>query len=151
MARKRINKAEKSGAANKQVSLTVSPQDPGSHEIHVEIKQGLSAKKRRGHKRFAAFLFSVMFLMMFPMARDLISYFQMKQDYQEMQVYNEELKAIKLQLEEERESLHTPEMIERMAREELDMVLPGESKVYQAIPTENIPKHENLRSGEALH
>jgi hypothetical protein len=42
-------------------------------------------------------------------------------------------------------------MIERLAREELDMVMPGESKVYQAIPTENLPKRENLRSGEALH
>ena len=151
MAKTLFTKAVKRRAADKQVSITVIPEGQGSKDIRVEVRRNISGKKRKGQKRVAAFLFAVMFLLMLPMARDLFSYFQMKQDFLELQQYNQELKALTQTLEEERESLHTPEMIERLAREELDMVLPGESKVYQAIPTENMPKRENYRSGEVLH
>ena len=97
------------------------------------------------------FIFLVLFLLLFPMAKDLIAYYKMNNDYQELMQYNSELKALRQQLEDEKASLDSPEMIERLAREELDMVLPGESKVYQAIPTDDLPRRENYRTGEALH
>jgi len=151
MAKGLINKYNARENADKHVSLTVVPQGPGSQDIHVEIKRNLTRKKRRSQRRFAAFLFIVMFLLLFPMGRDLIVYLRMNEEYSQLVQQNQKLVTQKQQLEEERDSLHSREMIERLAREELDMVLPGESKVYQAIPTNDIPKRENLRTGETLH
>jgi cell division protein FtsL len=151
MAGKLVRKADKKQAIEKNVSITVTPQGSGSQDIHVEVKRNLSGKRRRSQKRFAAFLFAVMFLMLFPMARDLAAYYRMNRDYEELQTSNQELITIRRQLIDERESLDTPEMVERLAREELDMVMPGESKVYQAIPTEDLPRREKLKTNEVLH
>ena len=151
MGKSLFTKADEGRAADKQVSLTVFPEGSGSQDIRVEIKRKLSGKKRRSQKRIAAFLFTVMFLLMLPMGRDLLSYFQMKEEYQDLQKHNQDLMAVQQQLIEEKESLYSPEIIERLAREELDMVMPGESKVYQAIPTTGIPKREGVRSGEVFH
>lgn len=151
MAKTLTDQLAKRETVEKKVSLTVAPQEPGSQDIHVEITRNLTAKKRRGQRRFAAFLFTVMFLMLVPIARDILIYFQMNEEYSQLVKYNQELLHVRQQLEEERDLLHTDEMIERLAREELDMVLPGESKVYQAIPTDDIPKRENLKNGEILH
>jgi len=151
MVKTPAKKADKAAAVEKQVSLTVTPQGPGSQDIRVEVTRNLTAKKRRSQRRFAAFLFAAMFLMLFPMARDLIVYVRMQEEYRQLQQDNLALKAMMLQLEEERDYLGSDEMVERLAREELDMVMPGESKVYQAIPTEDMPKRETYRAGEALH
>jgi cell division protein FtsB len=97
------------------------------------------------------FLIMVMALMIFPMARDIISYIRMAEEYDELQIEHQELITLQQQLEEEREALYTKDMVERLAREELDLVLPGESKVYQAIPINDIPERQTLRAGEALH
>ena len=144
-------KRESRATIEKQVSLTVLPQEPGSQDIHVEIKHKLTAKKRKSQRRFAAFLLIMSFLMLFPMARNLLLYLKMNEDYAQLLDSHQELVLTKETLEEERDMLHSREMIERLAREELDMVMPGESKVYQAIPTGDMPQREGLRSGEALH
>ena len=140
MAKARDDKPDKKETVEKQISLNVLPQDPESRDIYVEVTRGLSGKKRRSQRRLAVFLFAVMILNMYPMVRNIFAYHKMKQDYQELQQYHEELLSVQRGLEEERESLFTPDMIERLAREELDMVLPGESKVYQAIPSPDIPR-----------
>ena len=151
MVKSPVKKADKTDAVEKQVSITVTPQGPGSQDIHVEVTRNLSAKNRRGQRRFAAFLFAAMFIMLFPMARDLIVFVRMHEEYRQLQQDNTELKAVMQQLEDERDSLDTDAMVERLAREELDMVMPGESKVYQAIPTDDMPQRENYRAGEVLH
>jgi cell division protein FtsB len=151
MARAKTNRAANGDDAEKRISLTVAPQGPDGADIHVEVKEYLSAKKRRSQRRFATFFFAVMTLAMFPMARDFLSYLQMKHDYEELQKHNQELRALQQQLEDEREALYSPAMIEKLAREELDMVFPGESKVYNAIPTNDIPRREGLKAGEKLH
>ena len=138
-------------AAEKQVSLTILPQEQGSQDIHVEIKRKLTAKKRKSQRRFATFLLAVTCLMLFPMVRNLVMYLDMSKEHEQLIIYQQELLLLKEQLEEEKATLHSREIIERLAREELDLVMPGESKVYQAIPTEDMPQRENLRSGEALH
>jgi cell division protein FtsB len=137
--------------AEKRISLTVDPQGADSNDIRVEVKEHLSAKKKRGYKFVVAFVFFVMFVRLIPMTSDVISYYRMKRHYEELKLYNQELKAIQQQLEAERESLYAPAMIERLAREELDLVFPGESKVYNAIPTEDMPRREGLKDGEKLH
>ncbi len=142
---------EKNDPVPKQVTLTVAPQSPEDTDIRVEVKRSISIKKRRSQRRFTVFLFIVMALMVFPIARDIQSYIKMKEEYQRLLKYNEELLAISQSLDEEARLYSSPEMIERLAREELDMVFPGESKVYQAIPTDDIPKRENLKANEVLH
>ena len=151
MAKGSLTKLNKRGASPKPVTLSVTPQGGGSQDIHVEMTRNLTVKKRRSQRRFAAFLFVVMFLLLYPMARDLLVYIRMNDDYRQLLQDNQALVDYQQQLEEERDALYSLEMVERMAREELDMVLPGESKVYQAIPTTDIPKRETVRSGEAFH
>ena len=151
MARTALKKKAKREVLDKHVSLKVLPQDPGSTDIHVEITRDLSLKKRGNQRKTTIAIITIMLLFILPMVRDLAIYFQMKEEYRELTQTNQELLAIKQQLEEEREALHSEEIIERLAREELDMVMPGESKVFQAIPTEDMPEREIYRSGEALH
>ena len=129
-------------AGKKQVSLTVAPQDPGGRDIVVEVKRTISAKKRRTHRLITYLLFAVMLLRVVPMVRDFAAYHRMNEEYKALQQYNQELITLQQQLEEERESLYSLETVEKLAREELDMVKPGESKVYQAIPTHDMPGQE---------
>ena len=142
---------DKYDAAEERVALSVTPQSPGDQDIRVEVKRSISQKKRRNQRRFTVFLFAVMVLMLFPIARDILSHIRMRDEYRQLLEYNQELRAINQQLEEDIETYDSPEMIERLAREELDMVMPGESKVHQAIPTDDIPKRETLRKDEVLH
>jgi cell division protein DivIC len=142
------NKTEKRETAEKRVSLTIVPPPPGSQDIRVEVKRNLSAAKRKRQKRFAAFFFAVMLLMLFPIIKDVAAYVKMSQELQSVQQRNQELTGLKQQLQEEMDLLNTPEMVEKLAREDLNMVKPGESKVYQAIPTDDIPQREELKQGE---
>ena len=138
-------------ADRERISLTVLPQDSDSDEIRVEVKRHLTDKKRRNQRWFVAFFFMVCFLMLFPIARDAYAYVRMRDEYRQLLQHNQELIDTKKALEEEVELYGSLEMVERMAREELDMVLPGETKVYPAIPTDDIPKREVLRATEVLH
>jgi cell division protein FtsB len=51
-------------------------------------------------------------------------------------------------LEKELKSLQDPEMIEKLARESLGMVKPGETLVVPALPGKNIPKPKNVKVEE---
>ena len=151
MARRSVSQSKKRNTQEKQISLTVVAQEPGSQDIHIEVKRNLTAKKRRSERRFTAFILTVMLVMLFPIARSYYSYIRMNREYEQLMQRNDELSDIQKRLEEEKASLYTDEMIERLAREELDMVMPGESKVYRTIPTNDIPQREKLGSGEILH
>ena len=140
-----------SSAQPERISLTVLPQDSESDDIRVEVKRHLTDKKRRNQRWFSAFFFMVSLLMLFPIARDTYAYIRMRDDYRKLVQYNLELVGVKESLEEELELYGSLEMVERVAREELDMVMPGESKVYPAIPTEDIPRREALKASEILH
>ena len=137
--------------SEEKVTLTVSPQSPEDQDIRVEVKRSISLKKRRNQRRFTVFLFIVMVLMVFPIARDILAHINMREEYRQLLDYNQELRDISQKLEKDAELYSSPEMIERLAREELDMVMPGESKVYKAIPTDDIPRRETLKKGEVLH
>lgn len=137
----------------KPVTLTVMPPDSNSDPdlIRVEFRKRLSEKKRKSQRRFTFIVISVLALMVMPIIRDLYTYYKLSQEYEVLQQQNKELLEIKAQLEEELESLDDPKLIEKLARENLGLVMPGESKIYQAIPVEGIPKHEEVKKGEALH
>ena len=151
MAEASTNREGREDAVMEKVSLTVVAPEPGGQDIQVEIKRQMSSGKRRSQRRMVGFLLTVMFLMLFPMARDGLTYFQMSRRLEVLQLQNQELVSIQEELDKEMKGLHSLDVIEQVAREELNMVRPGESKVFSAIPTLDIPQRENLRSGEALH
>ena len=130
-----------------QISIKVTPPGPDNQDIQVEIKRKESARVRAGQRKLAALFLAGMFLMLFPMIRDGLALYRMSRELQVLQERNEELNGAKNLLEVERESLYSLETIERLAREDLGMVLPGESKGYQAIPTVDIPQQQTARPG----
>lgn len=54
-------------------------------------------------------------------------------------------------LKQEIESLNDPEVIEKLARENLGMVQQGETIIVPAIPGYNIPKPQAIKPGEITH
>jgi cell division protein FtsB len=73
---------------------------------------------------------------------------QIKKDIAQHNMQKEILLKQQKDLETELASLKEPEMIEKLARESLGMVKPGEILVVPAIPGENIPKPKNIRVEE---
>lgn len=148
-----LDRKQKRTSQEKLVSLkVVAPSfQSGSDVIQVEFKQQLNAKKRQRQRRFGVVLISIMMLMILPMVRDGIAYYRYQQQYELLEKENAELLAIQAELQKDLTSLDDPAVIEKLARENLGMVLPGESKIYQAIPTADIPKPEKLQAGEMIH
>lgn len=141
-------------SSEKQVSLTVLPPNPAAAKddlIQVEVRRQPSMGKRRSQRRFALCLAAVMMLMVLPMIRDGLAYYHLHQQYQALQAEQGRLLSIQEGLRQELVSLDDPVIIEKMARENLGLVKPGESKVVQSIPTENIPQKETIKAGEAVH
>lgn len=141
-------------ASQKRVSLTVLPPKPDAGKddlIQVEVRRQPSPGKRRSQRRFAVCLAAVMMLMVLPMIRDGIAYYHLNQQYQVLQNERTSLMATQETLKLELESLEDPVTIERLARENLGLVMPGESKVFQAIPDENIPQKVTVKAGEVIH
>ena len=123
----------------------------GQDLIKVEFRKHASAQKRKSQRRFTLIVMSVLALMVMPIIRDLYTHYQLTQEYNLLKEENKALLEVQAQLEEELVSLDNPNVIEKLARENLGLVMPGESKIYQAIPTTDIPKQEKIQKGEVLH
>ena len=79
----------------------------------------------------------------------LVGGYQIWQIKGEITQYNqqkEELSVIQQGLKNELAALQEPEVIEKLARESLGMVKPGEILIIPAIPGENIPKPKDVRN-----
>ncbi|MDR1192633.1 MAG: septum formation initiator family protein [Peptococcaceae bacterium] len=131
--------------------MTVTPPAPGERDIRVDVRRQVSGGRKKSQKLYVAFLALVVFLLLSPLFKDGWSYFRMSREHQGLRERNEELLTVKETLLRELADLDSPEVIEKLAREELGMVRPGESKVYRTIPTDDIPARERLATGEALH
>lgn len=142
---------EKQKTIEKRVSLTVTAPEEGSQDIQVEVKRQSSPGKKRSQRRFAAFMAAVLLLLTMPMIRTGISYFQLRHRLDEAQRTNQELMAVQEDLQKQIEDLEDPSVIERLAREELGLVKPGESVVIPSIPNDEVPESEGVRPGEQLH
>jgi cell division protein DivIC len=137
----------------KSVSLKVVPPNSkaGQDVIQVEFRRNASVQKRKSQRRFTLIVMSVLALMVMPIIRDLYTYYQLTQDYEQVQQERDALLEVQAQLQEELAELDRPEVIEKLARENLGLVMPGESKIFQAIPTEDIPKQVKVQAGEIIH
>ncbi|MEA4892061.1 MAG: septum formation initiator family protein [Peptococcaceae bacterium] len=142
---------EKKKTVEKRVSLTVTAPVDGSQDIQVEVKRESSPGKKRSQRRFAAFMAAVLLLLAMPMIRTGISYFQLRHRLEEVRQTNQELLAVQGELQKQIENLENPAVIERLAREELGLVRPGESVVIPSIPNAEVPENEEVKPGEQLH
>ena len=93
----------------------------------------------------------IVYLLTMPMIRTGISYFQLRHRLDEARRTNQELMAVQEDLQKQIEDLEDPSVIERLAREELGLVKPGESVVIPSIPNDEVPESEGVRPGEQLH
>lgn len=151
MANQAAVKEERQKTVPKRVSLTVTAPADGSQDIRVEVKREASPGKKRSQRRFAAFMAVVLLLLALPMVRTGISYFQLRHRLDEVRQTNQELLSTQAELQKQIEDLENPAVIERLAREELGLVKPGESVVIPSIPNEEVPESEGVRPGEQLH
>lgn len=101
-------------------------------------------RKKRKVPRYLKFILA--FLGVYLLFSFLIGGYQIWQLKKEIAQYNtqkEELLAKQRELENELTALQEPEMIEKLARENLGMVKEGEILVVPAVPGENIPAPKN--------
>lgn len=121
-----------------------------SSNLYVLEKPGTKQIVRRRRRRklpayIKLFLMSLGIYLVFSFLLGGYQIWQLKTQYnalkERQQILLEEQEILKKELE----SLNDPEIIERIARESLGMVRPGESIVLPAIPEENIPKPKDVK------
>lgn len=83
-------------------------------------------KRRRQPKIVRLFLFFIIFLSFLFLCQKLYSFYELQQQIHEAEVIREQLLQDKQDLEERKQELNDPAVLERKARDDLGMVKPGE-------------------------
>jgi cell division protein FtsB len=96
--------------------------------------------KKRGNRLAMLILLSLALIVFGPLVMNVNQYFMLKLELEEARNTYAELLEIQSQLTDELNYLDTPEAIERLARENLGMIMPGETLVNQAIAQDDIPR-----------
>lgn len=100
----------------------------------------LSRPKKRGIPSFAKIFFSISILyLIFSFSMGGYQVWKLKQQINALQEEQKILLQQQQSLRKDMESLNDPEIIERIARESLGMVKPGETIVFPAVPGKNVP------------
>lgn len=113
--------------------------------------RNVCAHRRKRQRRFVMVLSLALVLLMIPLVRDGMTYLELRKEHTSLMEQNNLLFQEQEQLKAELERLDDPAEIERLARENLGLVRPGETKIYAAIAAKDIPKQEQLKQGEAVH
>jgi cell division protein FtsB len=117
-----------------------------------QIKRRKMAPGRKRSNRLALIVtLSLTLLLLGPLMMNVHRYFMLNQEYDEVKDTYAELLLVQDQLMEELDYLYTPEAIERLARENLGMIMPGETLVNQAIAQDDIPRLEKIKPGDVSH
>lgn len=95
--------------------------------------------KRRVPRYLKAILCLIGAYLLFTFALGGFQIWQLKNELRTLELEQERLLQYQQELQAEIEYLNNPEIIERIARESLGMVKPGETKIIPAIPDGNIP------------
>jgi len=109
----------------------------------------LPKKKRPGYLKIFAAVLGLYLLFSF-----LVGGYQVWQLKKQIQALESEQKLLLEQqngLKEDIQSLNNAEIIERIARESLGMVKPGETVIIPAIPDKSIPKTKILSDEDIAH
>lgn len=76
---------------------------------------------------------------------------KLKKELKRIELEQNQIVQQQNELQKEIESLYNPEVIEKLARENLGMVINGETVVIPAIPGQNLPKPKNVNEIEIGH
>jgi cell division protein DivIC len=109
------------------------------------LKIQMKRKKRKKASRFLRVFFLGLGCYLF--CAFLMSFYQIWQVQAEIDEARQEQQMLlnqKEQLEAERDALEDPEVIEKLARESLGMVKPGEILVVPAVPGKELPRPKDL-------
>jgi len=110
-------------------------------EIKYQAAYKPSRRRKRKIPRYAkAFFAAVGVYLLFLFLMNGYQIWQVKLNINELNLQKELLLQQQKKLENERDSLQDPEVIEKLARESLGFVKPGEILVVPAVPEEKAPK-----------
>jgi cell division protein DivIC len=110
-------------------------------EIKYQTTYKPSRRRKRKIPRYAkAFFAAVGVYLLFLFLMNGYQIWQAKLNIKELNLQKERLLQEQKELENERDSLHDPEVIEKLARESLGFVKPGETLIVPAVPKENVPE-----------
>jgi len=118
-----------------------------NHSGYVKVR-----RRKRKMPRYMKFILGLLGVyLLFSFAIGGYNIWQIKNEIAEYNLQKEELLKEQQQLENELVFLQEPEMIEKLARESLGMVKPGEILVVPAVPGEHLPKPKNIPQQDLLH
>jgi cell division protein FtsL len=156
-----MNRLMAPAAKSKESKLNNAPREKAQPSLRLIVDQDSDQSKLRRRKtapgrkrgnRLAMMVFLSVALAVFgPLIMNVHQYFKLKLELKEAQDTYAELSEIKNQLTDELNYLDTPEAIERLARENLGMIMPGETLVNQAIAQDDIPRLGKTNLKEISH
>lgn len=119
-------------------------------EESLPLSKG-KARKRRKPRWIRLSLSILGIYLLFSFAVGGYEIFLLKKQMGQMQIQQNILLDQRNELEKQIASLHNPEVIEKIARENLGMVKPGEVIILEAIPEKNIPKPKDVKDSDIAH
>jgi cell division protein FtsL len=137
-AKSKETKLKNTVIENAQPSLRLVV-DQTTDQIQRRRRKTAPGKKRGNRLALMVFL-SVAVVILGPLMMNVYQYFMLKLELDEARNTYAELLETKNQLTEELNYLDTPEAIERLARENLGMIMPDETLVNQAVAQDDIPR-----------
>jgi cell division protein FtsB len=122
---------------------------PRLYVLNNEEQVAKTIRKRRKIPKYFKLLSSALGVyLLFAFLAGGYEIWQLKKQLEQIDLEKKMLLEQRTQLEQDIKALQEPEIIERIARESLGLVKPGETVIVPAIPGENIPKPKEVNSAE---
>lgn len=126
-----------------------SEEVPRLYVLNNEEQAAKTIRKRRKIPKYFKLLSSVLGVyLLFAFLAGGYEIWQLKKQLEQIDLEKKVLLEQRTRLEQDIKALQEPEIIERIARESLGLVKPGETVIVPAIPGENIPKPKEVNSAE---
>jgi cell division protein FtsB len=114
-------------------------------------RRKMAPGKKRSNRLAMIVTISVALLVLGPLMVNVHRYYILNEEFNAVKDTYADLLLVQDQLMEELDYLDTPEAIERLARENLGMIMPGETLVNQAIAQDDIPRLEKIKPEDVSH
>ncbi|MBZ4655378.1 MAG: septum formation initiator [Peptococcaceae bacterium] len=126
-----------------------SEEVPRLYVLNNEEQAAKTIRKRRKIPKYFKLLSSVLGVyLLFAFLAGGYEIWQLKKQLEQIDLEKKVLLEQRTRLEQDIKALQEPEIIERIARESLGLVKPGETVIVPAIPGKNIPKPKEVNSAE---
>ncbi|MFZ5752822.1 MAG: FtsB family cell division protein [Bacillota bacterium] len=126
-----------------------SEEVPRLYVLNNEEQAAKTIRKRRKIPKYFKLLSSALGVyLLFAFLAGGYEIWQLKKQLEQIDLEKKVLLEQRTRLEQDIKALQEPEIIERIARESLGLVKPGETVIVPAIPGKNIPKPKEVNSAE---